>query len=238
MQLSRTGPALGGAQHDHRPGGPHRFTAGASLGADLENATDRPIHGSSHGLVHGLRFTAFHEDRLPAVAAHQVRQLVPRNPRQQGGVGDLVAIEVQHRQHRPIADRVEELVDVPRGGQRAGFGLPITDAGQGDQVGVVEDRAAGVGEHVAQFAPLVDRAGGFRGAVAADVPGKGELLEEAAHPNRVLALVGINLAVAAVEVGGSQHPRGTMAGPRQVDHVQVVAADHPVGVGPDEGLTR
>ena len=213
MQSSRPCPALGGAQHDHRPGGPHRFTAGASLGADFENAPDRPIHGGGHGAVHSLRFAAFHEDRLPAVAAHQVRQLVPRNPRQQGGVGDLVAIQVQHRQHRPIADRVEELVDVPGGGQGPGFGLSITHAGQGDQVGVVEHRAAGVGEHVAQFAPLVDRAGGFRGAVAADVSGKGELLEEAAHPNRVLALVGINLAVAAVEVGGAQHPRGTMAGP-------------------------
>ncbi len=95
-----------------------------------------------------------------------------------------------------------------------------------------------MGKHVTQFAPLVDRAGGFRGAVAADVPGEGELLEEAAHPRAVLALVGINLAVTSVEVCGAQHPRGAMAGARQVDHVEVVAANHPVGVGPDEGLAR
>ncbi len=132
MQRSRAGPALGGAQHDHRPGRPHRFTACTSFGADLKNAPDRPIHGGSHGFVHGLRFTAFHENRLPAIAAHQARQLVMRNPRQQGRVGDLVAIQVQHRQHRPIADRVEELVDMPRSGQGSGFGLPITHTGQGD----------------------------------------------------------------------------------------------------------
>jgi transcriptional accessory protein Tex/SPT6 len=74
--------------------------------------------------------------------------------------------------------------------------------------------------------------------VAADVPGEGKLLEEAAHAQGVLALIGVDLAVAAIEVGGSQYPWGAMAGPRQIDHVEIVAANHPVGVGPDEGLAR
>jgi hypothetical protein len=131
------------------------------------------------------------------------------------GLAISVAVEVQHRQHGAVAHRVEELVDVPAGGQRAGFRFAVAHAGQGDQLRVVEHRAAGVGEHVAQLTALVDRAGGLRGAVAADVAGKGELLEEAPQPRGVLGFVGIDLAVGAVQVGGPQHPGAPVARARR-----------------------
>jgi hypothetical protein len=65
VDFARTGPALGGTQHDHRPIGPE--------GADLPH---RPLHGFSHGSVHRHRLAALNEDRLPAVTEHQALQLL------------------------------------------------------------------------------------------------------------------------------------------------------------------
>ena len=69
----RAGPALGGAQHDHRPGRPGGVAgvaAGPGLGPDRQDAADRRVHRLGHGGVHRHRLAALHEQRLPAVAAH------------------------------------------------------------------------------------------------------------------------------------------------------------------------
>ena len=107
---------------------------------------------------------------------------------------------MQDGQHRAIARRVEELVDVPGGGQRSGLGFAVADHRGDDQVGIVERRAAGVREHVAQLAAFVDRAGRLRRAVAADAAGKGELLEELAQAFVVFALLRIDLGVRSFEI--------------------------------------
>ena len=61
---------------------------------------------------------------------------------------------------------------MPAGGQRPGLRLAVAhDAGH-DQVGVVEGRAVGVRQGVAQFTAFVDRAGRFRGDVAGDAAGE------------------------------------------------------------------
>ena len=235
------GPAFRGAQHNHGPGRAADvggITAAARFPLDLLDPVDGVVHGGGHGGVHRQRFAALHEQGLPAIAAQQAGQLRPGDAGQQGGIGDLVTVEVQHRQHGAVAGGIEEFVDVPAGGKGPRFRLAIADAGQGDQLRVVEHRSAGVGEHIAQLAPLVDRAGRFGGAVAADVAREGELPQEAAHADGVLGFVGIDLAVGAVQVGGGQYPRRAMARPREVDHAQVVGPDHPVGMGPDEGLAR
>ncbi len=95
--------------------------------------------------------------------------------RQQGRIVDLVAVEIEDRQHRAIADRVEKLADMPGGGQRASLGLAITDDRRDDQVGIVKGRPAGMRQDITQFAAFVDGAGRFRGAVAANAAGEGEL---------------------------------------------------------------
>ena len=198
IEFAWSGPALGGAQHHHGPLGPVGLAAAAGFLLDGADFSHRFVHGGGHGLVHGSGLTAFHKDRPPAVAPQQAFQLPAGNAGKDRWIGDLVAVEVQHRQHRPVADRVDELIDVPGGGQGAGFRFAIAHAGQGDQIGVVKDGAAGVGKHIAELAPLMDRAGGFRGAVAADVAGEGELFEKAFKADHVFRLVGIYLAVAAV----------------------------------------
>lgn len=115
----RSGPALGGAQDDHRPDRPAGLVGSAFLLgalADLLEPADDLIHGGRHRLVHRLRFAAFHKQRLPAVAPQQAAELCFGDAGQQGWVGDLVAVEVQYGQHHPIAEWVQELVDVPAGG--------------------------------------------------------------------------------------------------------------------------
>jgi hypothetical protein len=118
---------------------------------------------------------------------------------------------------------------VPGGRQRAGFRFAIAHHRGDDQVGIVERRAAGVREHVAQFAAFVDGARRFRRAVAADAAGKRELLEELAHPGSlVLALVRIDLRVRAFQVARRQHARRAVSGAGHEDHVEIVFLDQPV----------
>src|SRR5437762_9616403 len=102
---------------------------------------------------------------------------------------DLVAIEVQDRQHCSISDRIEELVAVPAGGERPGFGLPITDHYQSDKVWIVVDGSVRVRDAVTKFTAFVNAAGSFRSGVTANSTRERKLFEETLHPSQVLALV-------------------------------------------------
>ena len=155
-----------------------------------------------------------------------------RDAREDGRVVDLVAVEMQDRQHCAIANRIEELVGMPRGGQRRGFRLAVADHHRHQQVRVVIGRTEGVRHAVAEFAAFVDRAGGFRRAMAADAAGERELLEELAHAFRVLALVRIHLAVKAFQIGRRQDAGRAVAGAGHEDGVQIVLVDQPVQMHP------
>src|SRR5208337_4098048 len=119
--------------------------------------------------------------------------------RQKRGVVNLVSVQMQDGQHRTIANGIQEFADVPRSGQWSGFGLAVANHRSDDQVGVVERRATRMREHIAQFAPLVDRAGSLRRAVAADSARKGELSEELVESKLIFALFGINLGIRPLE---------------------------------------
>ena len=230
----RTGPALGRAQHDHRPPRPRGCGRGAGLGLDAVDRLHGVVEGGRHRLVHAGRLRALDEQGLPAVAPQEARQLVLRDARQDGRVVDLVAIEMKDGQHGAVADRVQELVAVPGGGQRPGFRLAVADHHRDDETGIVEGRAKGVRQAVAKLAAFVDRAGRLRRAVAADAAGEGELQEEALKAVQILAAVRIDLAVGALEVDRREHARRAMPGAGEEDHVEVVFADDPVEVGIDE----
>ena len=171
-------PALGGAHDDHRPVGPWGLAAAAGLLLDRADAGDRLVHGRGHGAVHHHRLMALHQDRLPAVAAHQAGEFLRRDPRQDCWVGDLVAVQVQHRQNGTITAWIDEFIYVPGCCQWTGFSFPITNTGECNQFRVIKNCSAGMGEHITQFTAFMDRSGGFRGAVAADVSWEGELFEK------------------------------------------------------------
>ena len=169
VDVGRSGPALGRAEHDHRP---RRSALVSALGVgldrgdlveDLVEQCGEPAVRA--GMVCGVVVGDLEEVGLVAVADHQAPQLILRNTVQHSGIGDLVAVEVQHRQHHAVVGRVQELVGVPAGRQRPGLGFPVADDGDHEQVGVVEGRPVGVRQRVAQFATFVDGAGRFRGDV-------------------------------------------------------------------------
>ncbi len=176
---------LGRAHHDHRPARPAGIAVGPRMVLDRLDLGDDRIEGRCHQLVHDRRVVALDEIRLVAVAHEQLLELVVADPRQHGRVGDLVAVQVQDRQHGAVAHRVEELVGMPGGGERAGLGLAVAHHAGHQQVRIVERGAIGVGDRVAELAALVDRARGLGRDMAGNAARKRELLEQAlACPRR------------------------------------------------------
>ena len=72
-------------------------------------------------------------------------------------VGDLVAVQVQDRQHDAVADRVEKLVGMPCGGQWSGLGFAVADDAGDDQLRIVERGPEGMADRITQLAPLMNR---------------------------------------------------------------------------------
>ena len=244
VDLMRSGPALRGAQDQHRPLRSCRRPAGACGVLEGVDVVEGFVEGGCEALMSsGCRLVELDADdqRPPAVALEQGRQLALGDAREHGRVGDLVAVQVEDRQHGAVAGGVQELVAMPAGGERAGLGLAVADDAGDDQVGVVEGGPVGVAQGVAELAALVDAAGRLRGDVRRDAAREAELLEQPLHALRILADVRVDLAVGALEPGVG-HPRarrghqpGTaVAGPGDEDHVEVALADGAVEVDPDE----
>src|SRR5215469_6934633 len=72
----------------------------------------------------------------------------------------------------------------------------------------------------------------------ADVTGKRELLEKLLQPLRVLALVGVDLRVRTLEIGGAEYARCAVARPSDEYHIQIVALDDAIEMSPDERQCR
>ena len=234
----RAGPALRRAQDDHGPAGTLLEPVRAGVALDALDLGDHRVERGGHELVHLHRVVALDEIRRVTVAAEERFQFVMRNARQHGGAGDLVAVQVQDGQHGAVVDRIEELVRVPTGGERAGLRFAIADDARDEQVGIVERRPEGVRQRIAQLAALVNRARRLRRDVARNAAGEGELLEQPLHPVLVLRDVGIDLAVGAFQVGVRHQPRPAVARPGDVDDVQVVLLDDAVQVDVDEVQPR
>ena len=145
------GPALGGAQHNHGPHGTLGVVVLAGVLLDGLDFLDDGVHGLGHELVHGHGVVALDEVRLPAAALEEALDLLVGDTGEDGGVADLVAVQVQDGQHGAIGDGVEELVGLPRGGQGAGLGFAVAHNHGGNQVGVVKHSAESVGNGVAQL---------------------------------------------------------------------------------------
>src|SRR5215472_13541863 len=96
------------------------------------------------------------EIRRVAVAAEQMIQLFMADPGENGGIGDLVAVEVKDGQNRPVPRRVEEFVGVPARCQRSSFRFAVADDAGNNKIRVVEGGPVGMREGVAKFAAFVD----------------------------------------------------------------------------------
>ena len=186
--------------------------------------------------MHFLRLIPFHKMGRPAAAAQELLQLLMLDAGQDGRVADLVAVEVQDRQHGPVGNGIEELVGMPRGRQGTRLRLAIADDAGNDQIGIVEHSPERMAERIAQLAALVDRARAFRRGVAGNSPGKGELDKELSQPSLILADIRIDFAVRAFEIGVAHDGRTAVPRAGDVNHVEVVFLDDPVQVHVDEVL--
>ena len=151
---------------------------------------------------------------------------------------DLVAVEVQDRQHRAVACRVQELVALPACCQRPRLRLAISDCHRRDQIRVVEHRAEGMGDRVPQLAAFVDGARRLRSAVGRHTARERELLEELLHALLVAGNVRIDVRIAAVEIVVGNEEVSAVSGTRQKNQVEVIALYYAVQVNEHEVLSR
>ena len=238
VDLLRAGPALRGLHDDHRPRRALGVAVLARVLLDPLDVGDRGVHRPGHLLVDVGGVGALDPVRLVAVADEQALQLLARDARHDGRVGDLVAVQMEDRQDRTVRRGVQELVRVPRRRQRPRLCLAVADDAGDDQVGVVEGRAIGMGDRVAELAALVDGAGGLGRGMAGDAAREGELLEEDADALLVLGDVGIELGVRPLEVRVRDHAGAAVPGAADVDHVEVVRLDDAIQVHVDEVQSR
>ena len=172
--------------------------------------------------------------RLIAHALKELGELFVGYAGKNGGVGDLVAVEMQDRQDDTVGCRVHELVGLPRSRKRTGLGLAVAHHGHGQQARVVHDGAVGVAERVAELAALVDGAGRLGSKVARDAAGIRELAEELLQTSLIIGDVGADLTVGAIEqrLGGAG--RATVTRAHQENGVLVVVGDETVDVSEQE----
>ena len=135
---------------------------GACLPLDGPDLLHRFVERGGHGLMHQFGLVTFDEIRRPAVATEQLVQFFMGDAGEDGRIGDLVAVEVQDRQHGSVGGWIEELVGVPGRGQRARLRLAIADDAGHDEIGIIEHCPKGMAERIAQLAPLVDRTRALR----------------------------------------------------------------------------
>ena len=154
------------------------------LRALLLNRTDL-LHTSldcrGHFLMHPLRVLTLDHVRRPSISLEEILELLRGDAGQQCGIGDLVSVQMKNRQHGTITDRVQKLVRMPRGRQRAGLRFAVSNHHAHNQIGIVERRSESVRHAVAQFAAFMDRSGNLRCAVASELAREGESPEELEH---------------------------------------------------------
>ncbi len=127
---------------------------------------------------------------------------------------------------------------MPARGQGAGFRLAIADDAGHQQVGIVECRAIRMRQRITELAAFVDGARRLRRRVAGNAAGKGKLREQLLHSRLVLRDVRVQLAVGALQIGVGHQTRSAVAGPGDIDHVEVILRDDPVEVHIDEVQSR
>ena len=223
-------------------GGRSRERAGRGIRSDRVDAVVGDVDRVGHARVHEPSVLAVEpagdEQRLVAAAAQEVDELGLGDAREQGGVRDLEAVQVQDRQHRAVGHRVEERVPAPARGERARLGLAVADHARDDEPGVVECRAVGVHERVAELAALVDGAGRLGRGVRRDAARERELAEQALHAVAVGGDRGEQLGVRAVEPGVRDHRRAAVPGPAHVERGRSALDDRAIEVRVDQAQPR
>ncbi len=114
---------------------------------------------------------------------------------------------------------------MPTRRERPGFRFAIADDTGDDKIRIVERRAVGMAQRIAQLATFVNAARSFGRHMAWNPAGEAELFEQFLHSFGILADVGIHLAVSSLKVCMRHKRWASVAGADDVDHVQLIALD-------------
>ena len=240
----RPGPALRRTQHDRRPGvalaraGPVECLLGARLGTHRENVA---LGAGQGGIQIGedlAGVVTFDKDRLPALATQVGGHVLIAGAAEDSRAGDLVAVEVDDRDDRAVAARVEEVRQAPRRGQRAGLGFAVADDAGDEEIRVVHGGPAGVDQGVPEFAALMDRPGCLHADVAGNASGRRELAAQATDARGVRANARVDLRIRALEPAGGDQRGAAVPRPGDVEPVGVGGLDDPVQDGIDHRQAR
>ena len=154
-----------------------------------------------------------------------------------GRIADLITVQVQDGQHSAIADRVQELVGLPRSRQRAGLSFTVANGAGNDQIGVIESSTKSMSDGVTQLAALIDGTRSLGCNVGGNTAGERELLEQFLHALFVAADVGIDLRISAIQIGVCDEEVSAVTRAGNEDHILIKFLDDAVQVDIDEVLS-
>jgi hypothetical protein len=106
----------------------------------VPNVLDGLFQGIGHETMHRIRLITFYKVRRPAAATDKLLQLLMLDAGRDGGVADLIAVEMQDRQHGAVCNRVEKFVGLPGGRQGARLRLAVAHNAGDNEIGIVEHR--------------------------------------------------------------------------------------------------
>ena len=152
-------------------------------------------------------------------------------------VPKFVAVEMQDGQDGSVAPRIEKVHALPGPLKGRGFGLPVADNRDRNEVRVVEHGAERTGQHVPELAGLVNQSRRVGAHVARHPPGCRELAKKAEHPGAIAGNPGIHLAIRTLEPHVGENGRPTVSGSRKKQHIGVAGADDSIEVGVDKAQT-
>ena len=84
--------------------------------------------------MHLRRLIALDELRCVPVALKQTFQLSPLHAGEKGGIGNLVTIQMENRNHRAVPAGMNELVREPACGEGPGLSFTVPDDAKDDAV--------------------------------------------------------------------------------------------------------
>src|SRR5688572_22174356 len=113
IDFFRAGPSFRRTENDHRPQRSLLGTRPSRLGLDAVNVFNNSIERCRHRLVHLLGIAALDKIWRIPVAPEELIKLLMTDAGQDAGIGDLVAVEVQDREHDAISEWIQKLIRVP-----------------------------------------------------------------------------------------------------------------------------
>src|SRR3954470_2525555 len=117
VHFLRAGPAFWRAQDDGRPAWLLGEAVLPGFLLDCDDAIVAPVERRGDILVDVRRVVALHEERFVAVALEEGPDIFVALAAEHRGTADLVAVEVQNRQHGAVADGIQEAGTPPGAGQ-------------------------------------------------------------------------------------------------------------------------